>query len=62
MMVDSRQNIVEERQMGNIRNTKEWKKKEKVKEEKKIDGRWKAHNPLNSEHVNIRPVGVWRGV
>lgn len=29
MMVDSRQNIVEERQMGSIRNTKERKKKRK---------------------------------
>lgn len=38
------------------------RKRKKLKEKKKSDRRWMAHNPLNIEHVNIRPVGVWRGV
>lgn len=38
------------------------RKKLKEKKKKESDGRWKECNPLGSEHVNIRPVGVWRVV
>lgn len=34
----------------------------KAREKEKETARRKKGNPLNSEHENIRPVGVWRGV
>lgn len=58
---DGRRNTIEERQMRNTRNVVGEKEKE-TEGKKKTDRRWKEHNPLNSEHVNIRPIGVWRGV
>lgn len=39
-----------------------WERKRKKRKEKKRDRGRKGNNPLSSEHVNIRPVGVWRGV
>lgn len=38
------------------------KEKQTEREKKEIERRWSERNPLNGEHVNIRPVGVWRGV